>query len=500
MYGSDGSGSPMQSAISRRALLRATGVIGLGGLAGSLAACSSSNSADGTTSSNSPASGTSSSSASAPAVAPSAVSSGTASGTSAGQVNQAAGKLTILVPSLYPLGQLNKLSTYTPADEKRIGQDTHKLFTLLQSWKKQNPNVTLDITEVAPADIASKVILMGQAKTPADVIYVNDLNIPKLASGGYLTALDSFPGDWSDYSQAVIHGIASHDGKIYAMPTLTDCRMVFYWKADFVKAGIASSPQTWDEMLVAAGKLKAAGFAVPYAFWSSSSIHTPTQTVLSTVWMQGGDVFDKDGKATLVTDPMRNTFRFYKKVMDQGYSSKDLLTVVDDDAYANYLLKHKASMLHGGSWTWDRVQAAKLDGQIGYFRTPRPTASDKDATLSGFWAFELPTVKDTSRQQLAFQFADHFTNTAAQLAAAKGSAALPLRASVLEDKSLDKTQGPFWKFASAYAVEAGHSMPSGTDDALLFDKLGLAFGQYLSGKGDLDAVLTDAQDSYNNAQ
>ena len=51
---------------------------------------------------------------------------------------------------------------------------------------------------------------------------------------------------------------------------------------------------------------------------------------------------------------------------------------------------HKVSVMKEGSWLWSQLVKNGISDQIGYFRTPKPTAGSKDATLSGFWAFEIP--------------------------------------------------------------------------------------------------------------
>ena len=59
---------------------------------------------------------------------------------------------------------------------------------------------------------------------------------------------------------------SAYDGKVYALPTDTDVRMLWYNKANFEKAGIAMpwEPKSWADVLDAAQKLKDAG--VEYAF------------------------------------------------------------------------------------------------------------------------------------------------------------------------------------------------------------------------------------------
>jgi hypothetical protein len=45
------------------------------------------------------------------------------------------------------------------------------------------------------------------------VVTVNDLNIPKLARGGFLLPMDGFDGKWEEYNQTILRGIASLRGQ-----------------------------------------------------------------------------------------------------------------------------------------------------------------------------------------------------------------------------------------------------------------------------------------------
>jgi multiple sugar transport system substrate-binding protein len=409
----------------------------------------------------------------------------------------AAKTIRMLVPDALDFGVVNAMTSEPPAD----GTYNRGMWHLLQSWKESHPDVTLDIESVPWDTITQRVILMGQSGEPADLVLVNDLNIPKLAKGGFLTPLDDFDGDWDDYNQNLLRGIASEAGSIYAMPWMTDCRHEMYWKEDWDAAGITAPPETWDELTDSMVALKDAGFADPYSFWAGNTVHTPTQTLFSQVWMLGGDVIDADGRATLNTAEMTETFAFYNRLMNEKkVASPNLLSLSKDDEYDNVLMSHGTSTMKGGAWVRRKVEDGGLSDQVGYFRTPRPTTSAKDATLSGFWAFELPAQKspDEAKQQLAFEFAMHVTGSAGQAAyLGDVEGQLPTRAAAAASpEAAGKDEA--WQFQAAYAVEAGRGMPPAADAGLLFDQLRIAFQTYLTGGASAADALTAAEKSYND--
>jgi ABC-type glycerol-3-phosphate transport system substrate-binding protein len=405
--------------------------------------------------------------------------------------------LKITVPDFQGLAAVNELA------EPPAKDGTWKLasWTVLDAFKKKYPDVRFEFQETAWDAITQRVILDAQSNSQSDLVMVNDLNIPKLARGGFLTPLDDFDGKWDEYNQYLLRGIASSQGKIYGLPLMTDCRHEMYWKADFEKAGIKTPATTWAEFADQLSALKDAGFANPYAFWSGNSVHTPTQTIFSQIWMLGSDVINKEGRATLNTPEMLKVFEFYNDLVNKRQVvRKDLVSVSAGDEFDSILINHKTSVMKEGSWVWSNLVAAGLGDQIGYFRTPRPSADAKDATLSGFWAFEMPTRPDRDKDitKLAFEFAQHFTSVESQatiIGIQEGQ--LPTRPAAVNSPQ-GKAKGDAWRFQASYAGDAGRGMPPAADSGLLFDQIRIAFQQHITGAASAADALKAAETAYNS--
>lgn len=111
----------------------------------------------------------------------------------------------------------------------------------------------------------------------------------------------------------------SIDGKVYGVPLHLSTWTAFYNKDHFETAGITSEPQTWDEFLEAAEKLKAAGI---------SPFHATVQDGWrGFIWFQEIMIrTDPEAYAGLHTgevaydsDPVRNAFRIWADWYDKGY-------------------------------------------------------------------------------------------------------------------------------------------------------------------------------------
>lgn len=405
--------------------------------------------------------------------------------------------LKVMSSNAYKLADAWKLTEAPTRDATYL----RATWGVLQTWKAKHPDVELQIEEFAPADATQAVILAAQGGTQADVVTVNDLNIPKLARGGFLLPMDDFDGQWDEYNQTILRGIASFEGKIYAAPWMTDCRHEMYWKSDFEKAGIAQPAGTQAEFIDQLVALKGSGVAVPYAFFASNSVHTPTQSLLAPLWMLGGDVLDADGRATLNTPELIEVMGYYNTLMnDKKVSSPDLIAIPDSGTFADQIVSHKVAASKNGAWIWQNVVAAGKASEVGYFRTPRPSADAKDVTLSGFWGWELParTGVSDAQQELAAEFAIHMSSAESQaLILEQTDGQLPTRVKAA-DSPQAAAKDDAWRFQAAYAGEAGRGMPPAADGTLLFDQMRTAFQRYLTGEATAADALTAAQDAYNS--
>ncbi|WP_162606410.1 extracellular solute-binding protein [Jiangella asiatica] len=407
--------------------------------------------------------------------------------------------LRVVSPNIYNFAKLNSLTSLSKEEAKGIGDDAHVLFNMLQNWKKKHPDVELKIEEVDPLTVSRTALLAAKAGNPADVIWVNDLNIPKLAAGGNLTDLGDLPGDWNDYNQQPLTSLASYDGSPVALPFTTDARLTIYDKAAFADAGVTTPPTTWAEFDDALSTLVDAGKG-GYGFWAGPFIHTPTMTVLSTLWMLGGDVVDEQGKADLETVEMYKTFEYYNSLINvHTYSPKSLLGVSDQDEYVKMLTDGDVSCQFDGTWVLGQLDNAGLGDQYDVFKTPRPTTDSKDVTLCGFWAAMLPAQerKDDAKTELAFDFAMNFCGPEGQRTYVAETEALPMRPSVLNDKALVEAKSDQWNFVAKYSIDNGRAMPTTEDNALLFDCIQRAFESYLSGSATPQDALSQAQDDFD---
>jgi multiple sugar transport system substrate-binding protein len=272
-----------------------------------------------------------------------------------------------------------------------------------------------------------RIALDLSAGTAADVIQMDSFMVSELASAGYLQPLDEQAAKWDQF-QYYMKGlleVASYDGKVYALPTDTDVRMLWYSKANFEKAGIPTpwEPKNWADILDAAQKLKDAG--VEYAFQLPAGTKQGEAATMQGFYMAllGADVPEGDRNRLLNRETgqwigdspaIRRTLELYHQVyVEKKLNPADLNYATDIGvAVRQALADGKLGILASGSWEdaclWDcngvnLPSREERDALVGWTPWPGSGEPGTKATtnISGGWTIGVnANAKD---KELAFR-------------------------------------------------------------------------------------------------
>ena len=261
-----------------------------------------------------------------------------------------------------------------------------------------------------------RVALDLSAGTAADVIQMDSFVVSELASAGYVQPLDDLATTWDQYG-AYMKGlldVVSYDGHVYALPTDTDVRMLWYNLELFKQAGIATpwSPKTWDDVLAAAQTIKDKT-GVENAFLLPAGTKQGEAATMQGFYMAllGADVPEAGrnrlrdwaaGKWVGDSPGLRRTLELYKKVyQDQKLAGKAINYATDIGAAVRAeMTGNKMGILASGSWEyacfWDcngvnLPSTAERDAVVAW--TPWPGSGEPGAktttNISGGWAIGI---------------------------------------------------------------------------------------------------------------
>jgi multiple sugar transport system substrate-binding protein len=247
-----------------------------------------------------------------------------------------------------------------------------------------------------------------------DLILVDSFLVAEYAGTGYLAPLDDQLKGWNQfqyYSKGLLD-VASYDGKVYALPTDTDVRMLWYNRADFARAGITEpwQPKSWNDVLAAAEKLKAAG--VPDAWVIPAGTKQEEAATMQGVYMAllGADKPDGDRNRLRVRDQdkwigdspaLRKTLQLYKDIyVDKKLADGSINYTLDNAATAKAVLDGTIGIFASGSWQnsclWDCTgknvpSQAERDKVVGWVPWPgNGEPGNKPTTnISGGWTVAI---------------------------------------------------------------------------------------------------------------
>src|SRR5690606_37197102 len=187
----------------------------------------------------------------------------------------------------------------------------------------------------------------------------------ELASAGYLLPLDEQLAGWDQF-QYYLPGmleVASYQGEVYALPTDTDVRMLWYDLSNFEKAGIPTpwESKNWNDILDAAQKLKDAG--VQYPFQPPAGTKQAEAATMQGVYMAllGADVPEGDRNRLLNRETnqwigdspaLRRVFDLYHQVyVARQLQPADLNYATDISvAVREALANDQLGILASGTW------------------------------------------------------------------------------------------------------------------------------------------------------
>jgi ABC-type sugar transport system permease subunit/ABC-type glycerol-3-phosphate transport system substrate-binding protein len=146
------------------------------------------------------------------------------------------------------------------------GPETKGFEAVIREFERRNPDIRVRVLSMGAGKMNPQKLMTAIVGNVApDVILQDRLSIGDWASRGAFRSLNDFlerdasdplcPKP-SDYYPATWQE-ATFEGKVYAVPTTTDNRVLYYNRAHFKEAGLDPDrpPRTWPELLDASKKL-----------------------------------------------------------------------------------------------------------------------------------------------------------------------------------------------------------------------------------------------------
>ena len=223
------------------------------------------------------------------------------------------------------------------------------LGEFIAGFEQENPNIKIDLQYVPPVQqYVDKFSVLAASGQMTDMFYIAAENKQEVISKGVAEDIS----DMEIFSRIDPATSATYgkDGKIYGYSPDAWIGGIFYNKDLFEQAGIEKEPETWQDFVDCAAKLKAIGVE-PYLD-DADNVHDLAQDLYqcSVISQEpDADVQINEGKATFqekYTEPLK---LWYDDMIASGLYSQMALGLNSDqviDMFAN----GEVAMMHGGPW------------------------------------------------------------------------------------------------------------------------------------------------------
>lgn len=231
------------------------------------------------------------------------------------------------------------------------------LDSVLSDFKKENPEIDVEVTDLSWADGKTKLMINFNARTAPDVLELGSDWIAQFSSSNVLEDVTNVSSLKPRFENAP--GYANEPGmwkgQYYAVPWLVDTRVLFV-NTDLIMQGTDSALletdplSSWNGIYHIGEAVQKKGIGNGIGV-NGSDVHRLYKKILPQMWSNGGEMFDTNGNPTFAAKENIEALSFYVKQLDAGVleTQKNL-----DDLFK----RGKLAILYSGSWLFKPLEKA----------------------------------------------------------------------------------------------------------------------------------------------
>lgn len=288
---------------------------------------------------------------------------------------------------------------------------------MAESFEKANPGNTIKIEMVNWDTLQQKLQTDIAGGTNADLAIIGTRWLLDFVKDDMAENLDGYM-DASFKGRFIGAFLAPGQigGKTYGLPIAASARALYYNKETLTKAGFPNGPKTWDDVMAASRKIKAAG---GYGFGlQGKEIETDVYWYYS-LWTNGGDVVGKDGKAAFASPAGIKAATLYKSMIDQGLTQPGVTNYSREDVQ-NLFKQGRVSMVISAPFLAKQIKKEAPTLKYGIAPVPMGTTNATYAVTDSMVMFKNSKAKKT-----AWKFLDYLFTKAPRVAFTSGEGFLP---------------------------------------------------------------------------
>jgi len=337
--------------------------------------------------------------------------------TPSGQAKKITGKLTILGRSAYHV-IINR--------------------NLMDTFSKKYPDVALEYVPKGYSDEYQTIVLsMRNKSSDYDVLYMDEPWVPYIVRNGWLLPIEN--PDLSDYPEG-IKSWPTLGGKVYGLAITGNVNFLIY-RADILKDLGESPPETWDDVLRIAKKVKSKYTDIGAKIYGFSGNAVKGDAFANDVFPAvlypfGGRYFAEDGVTpALKSKEAVEALEFLRELRPYTHPRTTEWTSLTE--YSEAILRGEVAI--GVVWSgWivdvDNPQKSQVVGKIEAM--PYPRQKTNFGAQTGVWYYAVSAF--SRNPDAAMEFVKVVTSAEAQRRAALEAGLPPTRLSVFDDPEYKK--------------------------------------------------------------
>jgi multiple sugar transport system substrate-binding protein len=245
---------------------------------------------------------------------------------------------------------------------------------LQKDFEAANPDVKLHFTYVPFGELVSRTLQMAAVHKPPAISAIDNPDVLRVAKAGILKDISADVAKlplWSDIYPGPKAAV-SDGSKVYGVPIGSNSLALYYNKKILTDGGVASPPQTWEQLTETAAKTtKSPVYGIAFSAVNTEEATWQWEPFL---WSNGGSLSDLTSKDAQVA------LQLWVDWVKKGYASKDVVNWNQGDV-PNEFISGRAGTMVMGPWQLANVKKSGVD--FGIVTIPVPKEGSKPVVPLG---------------------------------------------------------------------------------------------------------------------
>ncbi|MFE9853117.1 ABC transporter substrate-binding protein [Streptomyces sp. NPDC005576] len=315
------------------------------------------------------------------------------------------------------------------------GDLTGYLGPLLGGWNRKHPGEKVTLVELPDSADETRAQMETDLRDGDggrfDVLNIDVNWTSQFAAAGWIRPLSRTRFPLDTFLPPVVD-TATYDGRLYAVPYVTNAGLLLYRKDVLAREGLPA-PTTWAELErdaeTVAPKYGLDGYAgqlMPYEGLTVNAVEA--------VYSAGGSILDDDGARVTVDSPAaREGIGFLARGVREGWIPREALTYTEEESRHAF---EDGGLLFLRNWPYAYVAAesagSAVAGKVGAVRLPGPDGPGT-SVLGGS---DLAVAARARHPDSAQRLIAYLTSEPVQRQVLTSGALPPVRAALYEDPAL----------------------------------------------------------------